>query len=527
MKEDALGALDGAEMRGAAEIRAARFTLVDGRGRSRATLGLSDDGAPALALYDSDHAPRVQLALDASGAANLKLHDGDGEVSAWLSVGANGAPSLYLRGINRRRRSLKGHAELCVDEHGCPVLSLYDKDGRPRVLLSLDEEDGVPSLSFSSAAGDLRALLSGDVDQGSLHLYPVPHPGEFPASRPADEQPAEREEFPPPVIELAATLGEGTVDDVEPPTAALLRGASEPLGSETPALALAGTPNGVDGTSDVPAAEIVPSAVEAIEPAAADLDPGRVETDPDVPAPYPIEMPDPAATAVPAAPAKAEATAPAASATPVATTQRRRRPVVLVLLLALAGGAGFGGARLLVPHQDERPAVVPPVAPVADSPVSHTVEAEEFILKGTDGQTHARLGMLPDGSPFLYLTGKDGKGVAELSVLPSQGTLLKLSDGPAVVSVRTREDGSAEVTLHGKGQEARAALFVQADGTPVFSMTDEDGRVRAGFTISADGSPSLSLYDDNSLRAFLGSSETSASLMLLNKEGRVIFQAPR
>src|SRR5262249_43746261 len=154
----------------AREIRASRLTLVDEYGSTRVTLAVDDDGSPALRLLDIDEQPRVQLALDATGAANVKLHDREGEVSAWLTVGANGAPSLYLRGISHQPGRPRGHAELCVDERGCPVLSLYDKDGQPRILLSLNEKDGTPTLSFSSAQGELRALLSGDRDRGVL-LY--------------------------------------------------------------------------------------------------------------------------------------------------------------------------------------------------------------------------------------------------------------------------------------------------------------------------------------------------------------------
>src|SRR5262245_12905909 len=122
------------------ELRARRFTVVGEHGRMRAALGPGAGGAAGLYLYDDEDRPRAEVALDATGAANVKLHDPDGEVCAWLAVGPHGAPSLYLRGASRHGTGVRGHAQVSIDEHGCPLLSLHDTDGRARVLLSLDEQ---------------------------------------------------------------------------------------------------------------------------------------------------------------------------------------------------------------------------------------------------------------------------------------------------------------------------------------------------------------------------------------------------
>jgi hypothetical protein len=155
------------------------------------------------------------------------------------------------------------------------------------------------------------------------------------------------------------------------------------------------------------------------------------------------------------------------------------------------------------------------------------VEAGEVVLKDRDGGTRARLGTLPDGAPYLQIMGKDGDGFAEMAVLPGVGTSLRLGDGRSLISAKVSEDGASELALYGKGEKARAALTVQADGMPVLGFTDEEGRVRAGLSLGPDGSPSISLYDQDGLRAVLGSSAASSSLVLLDREGRVIYQAPR
>lgn len=153
------------------EIRASRFTLVDADGHARLSMGPGDDGAAGLQLLDADERLRAQLGVDPRGATNLKLHDAAGEVCAWLSVSADGAPSLYLRSVDHEKRTPRAHAQLCVDEHGCPVLSLHDRDGQPRVLLSLDERGGAPSFSFSDATGTAHLVLGEDVTGGFLHVY--------------------------------------------------------------------------------------------------------------------------------------------------------------------------------------------------------------------------------------------------------------------------------------------------------------------------------------------------------------------
>ena len=453
MREEAVTVGAGGDVRGVRELRASRFTLVDRHGNARAALSVGDDGSPSVHLFDPGEQPRMSLSLEASGAANVKLLDTEGDVRVWLSVSPNGAPSLYLRGTSRYADGGTGHAELSIDEHGCPALSLCDTGGQPRLLLGLDEKAGIPRLSLSSPEGDLRALLIADRERGALHLYPEQQaaPGDVPTLR-LEPQPQH-------------TNGNGNghvaavVTPLDPPVAAPEPRADAPVNGHVVLLK---------------------------EP----LDEPRRESAPKAP-----------------------------------RRSRRRylRAAVPLLVLAVAALLAAGYGALTTPSPEvvlERE-----VGGATAAGGARTVEAEEFVLRGRDGNVQARLGLLPDGSPYLQLTGA-GQSTAELSVLPSQGPVLKLSDGKALVSMRAKGDGSSEITLHSEGQEPRAAMFLEADGTPVLSMTDAEGRVRAGLTISADGAPSLSLYDESSLRAMLGTTGDRSTLTLLDAHGRQVFAAP-
>ena len=457
MREDAVTLGAGGDVRGVRELRASRFTLVDRHGNPRAALDIGEDGSPSINLLDPGEQPRMTLSLEASGAANVKILDTDGDVRVWLSVSPNGAPSLYLRGTSRYADGGTGHAELAIDEHGCPALSLCDTGGQPRLLLGLDEKAGMPRLSLSSGDGDLRALLIADRERGALHLYP--------------EQP-ERDQVP--------TL---------------------PLHARPEATNGAG-PNGTNGAGHRPAVitPLTPPG-HAAEPTEASHE-ARVNGH----AAHlraPIESPDP----------------------PAALRRSRRRylrAAVPMLVLAVAGllAAGYSALTSSNPVVLERE-----IGGSTDIASTRTIEAEEFVLRGRNGNVRARLGLLPDGSPFLQLTG-NGDSSAELSVLPNQGPVLKLTEGKALVSLRANGDGSSEITLHSEGQEPRAAMFLEPDGTPVVSLADAEGRVRAGLTISADGGPSLSLYDEASLRALLGATGDHVSLTLLDRQGRLVYSAP-
>jgi len=309
------------------EVRALRFTLVDERGVVRATLGPGVDATIGMRLYDADGRPRAELALDASGTTNLKLHDAEGEVCASLAVAAHGSPGLYLRGASGHREGVRGHTEISVDQHGCPVLSLHDKDGQPRVLLGLDDQTGRATLSYADTRGNPCVLLTEEGDGGRLHLFR------------RDGKPG-----------------------------------------------------------DVPVLPIGPYAArtEAAES----------------PAPAPAVVIDPA---------------------PRPRGRARRAALVVAGLLV---GAFLGKLAARVgPVPVPAPGPVGPVA--APSSERGVVRTEELVLTDHDGAVRARLSVLADGTPLLWMTDPAGKSSAQLSVLADAGAQLRLSGGRSTIVLST------------------------------------------------------------------------------------------
>lgn len=99
-------------------------------------------------------------------------------------------------------------------------------------------------------------------------------------------------------------------------------------------------------------------------------------------------------------------------------------------------------------------------------------------------------------------------------------------------------DGSTSLELSDKDTKVRG-LWKVADGSTSLGLFDKDGKVRGTWRVRPDGSTSLTLYDkDEEWRLSLGNmplenTKTGAkeitpesSIVLADKEGKVIFKAP-
>jgi len=152
-------------------------------------------------------------------------------------------------------------------------------------------------------------------------------------------------------------------------------------------------------------------------------------------------------------------------------------------------------------------------------PVQQVVRAERFELVGSKGKVRADLGLLPDGTLALDLHDRDGKLRAHLGLLP---------------------DGSPGLALCDTDGKGRAGLVVLSDDTPHLVLFDKDGRLRVEAAVRPDGAPGLDLYDQaGKLRAVLGATvigtnrtstvarRPESSLVLFDKEGKVLWQAPQ
>ena len=124
---------------------------------------------------------------------------------------------------------------------------------------------------------------------------------------------------------------------------------------------------------------------------------------------------------------------------------------------------------------------------------NRVVEAETFVLRDAGGKLRARLRTLLD-SPALAFYDRDETLHLELGLL---------EDSPFLI-------------LYDKGLRNRAQLSLSEDGSPSLSLLDKDWETRAVL-----GSTSLEVTKTGAV-----TKTAPSSLVLFDKEGKVIFQAP-
>jgi len=139
-----------------------------------------------------------------------------------------------------------------------------------------------------------------------------------------------------------------------------------------------------------------------------------------------------------------------------------------------------------------------------------------------DGLVRAGIGFGPGGSQ-LNLYGDDG----------ATGLIFHDQDGKQRAALGVLPNNASGLSLFDKGGGPRAALSVVPDGAPRLELFDAGGGRRANLGLSAEGLPALQLEDKGQPRAVLGAgsegkrkASTPSSLLLFDKDGSVIFQAP-
>ena len=117
----------GAQPGGAAPkvIAAQEFRLVDGAGKTRASLSAQDDGSTGMVFFDREGKRRAVLRLRADGTPALSLHDADGKNRAALDTLADGSVSLALT-----NKTGKGGSALVVLPNDSSAAIIKDKDGK-------------------------------------------------------------------------------------------------------------------------------------------------------------------------------------------------------------------------------------------------------------------------------------------------------------------------------------------------------------------------------------------------------------
>ena len=159
-------------------IEAEKFVLRDKSGKTRAFLGVGDEGTVVLDLNDQDEKIVVNLAVTAKGDAvlsfvkndevhvgltfndatrlsSLILLDDDGKESVMIvSGGVDNAPTLSLAYKNGGSGITLGFLP------DVPSLAIYDRKGKNRVKLSLGFDES-PTVSIIDKDGKRRAVLGG------------------------------------------------------------------------------------------------------------------------------------------------------------------------------------------------------------------------------------------------------------------------------------------------------------------------------------------------------------------------------
>lgn len=74
----------------------ARAFVLESGGRARATLSLSDEGAPGLILNDGQGKLRAALQVSPEGVPALLFGDPEGNVRAVMGLPSDGTPSVVL-----------------------------------------------------------------------------------------------------------------------------------------------------------------------------------------------------------------------------------------------------------------------------------------------------------------------------------------------------------------------------------------------------------------------------------------------
>ncbi len=105
-------------------VEAERFVLRDTKGNILAIMGTEASGT-SLSLYDQKGKPRAWLGVTADGAPVLALFDQNGKDRAGLVLGADGTPALALLDQNGKRRAV---LSTLVD--GTPGLLFADQNER-------------------------------------------------------------------------------------------------------------------------------------------------------------------------------------------------------------------------------------------------------------------------------------------------------------------------------------------------------------------------------------------------------------
>jgi len=108
-------------------LQAREFQVVDTAGKTKATIGVRDDGLTALQMFDTRGKTRIILQVSPNGTPMVGLCDETGHKKASLHLAGNGLAMMILSGKNGQGRLVnrvtsKGKAEIALYDTGTQAL---------------------------------------------------------------------------------------------------------------------------------------------------------------------------------------------------------------------------------------------------------------------------------------------------------------------------------------------------------------------------------------------------------------------
>ena len=144
------------------------------------------------------------------------------------------------------------------------------------------------------------------------------------------------------------------------------------------------------------------------------------------------------------------------------------------------------------------------------------LERKQADLQRTNRRLESVTGMLLLVSGALALMGQTGS--RQPQSLEAEQFVLRGSDGKVRGAMGITPDGAVGVNLADVKGRTRITLDVAADGSPGLDFSDPQGKLRATFALGPIGTPGLGLYDAN------GKLRTSLDVPAPNTPGLAFYE---
>jgi hypothetical protein len=169
----------------------------------------------------------------------------------------------------------------------------------------------------------------------------------------------------------------------------------------------------------------------------------------------------------------------------------------------------------------------------APTRTAKVVEAERFVLKDTSGRLRASIAVQANGATVLGITDQKGLPRLLVEVLAdgTPGVDMYDQNGKSRVVIGVQEDGRPLLVFYDQNGKSRVDSEARADGSPVLALGDQHGRPRAGLEVGPDGRARMALFGPAaglSTRAAIGvEADGTPAIVLLDRTGKVSWKAPQ